>query len=493
MNRLWIQLTLGFALITLVTVLIIALFANRQTTTQFRRFFVQSQVQESALLEQLTAYYAQQGSWEGVATLLETVHVPGMGPGADRRQGQGPGPGRQGSHLMLIDPGGQVVYAGGDSVAMPVGGQMEDALPIRVQDQIVGYLVVRTPDHADLPPPAQAFLEQVNGALWQAGLIAGLLGLLLGVTIARSITAPLGRLVTAARHVAQGHFEQRVPAAGTDEVAKLAHAFNAMAASLQQAEQVRRNMIADIAHELRTPLSVLQGNLRAILDDVYPLEKAEVATLYDETLLLGRLISDLRDLTLAEAGQLRLDLRPTDIVPLVERMAALLREPAAPKGITLHVTLPDALPPVQIDPERFKQVLHNLLGNALRHTSTGGRIDLTVSVGTASASGTTDYGLRTTDFGLWTLDYGLRTSDFGPRSIIIEIADTGPGIPAEELPHVFGRFWRADTSRSRDQSGSGLGLAIAKQLVEAHGGTIGVSSAAGNGTRFWFTLPIGEV
>jgi len=474
MNRLWIQLALGFALITTITVLIIALFANRQTTTQFRRFFAQNQVQESALLEQLAAYYAQQGSWEGVATLLETAHVPGMGPGTGRRQGPGPGmgPGRQGSHLLLIDPGGQVVYAGGGGPAMPAGDPLDNALPIRVQHQTVGYLVVRTPDHADLPPPAQAFLQQVNGALWQAGLIAGLLGLLLGVTIARSVTSPLGRLVTAARHVSQGHFEQRVPAAGTDEVAKLAHAFNAMAAGLQQAEQVRRNMIADIAHELRTPLSVLQGNLRAILDDVYPLEKAEVATLYDETLLLGRLISDLRDLTLAESGQLRLDLHLTDIAPLVERMAALLREPAAQKGITLHVTLPDALPPVQIDPERFKQVLHNLLGNALRHTPTGGRIDLTARVGTPSESGTADH---------------------GPRSIMIEVTDTGPGIPAEELPHVFGRFWRADTSRSRDQSGSGLGLAIAKQLVEAHGGTIGVSSAARRGTRFWFTLPVREV
>jgi len=481
MNRLWIQLTLGFALITLVTVLIIALFANRQTTTQFRRFFAQNQVQDAALLEQLATYYAQQGSWDGVATLLETVHVPGMGPGAGRRQGQGPGPGpgRQGSNLMLIDPGGQVVYAGGDSAPMPAGGRLDDALPIRVQNRTVGYLVVRTPDHADLPPPAQAFLEQVNGALWQAGLIAGLLGLLLGVTIARSITAPLGRLVTAARHVSQGHFEQCVPAAGTDEVANLAHAFNAMAASLQQAEQVRRNMIADIAHELRTPLSVLQGNLRAILDDVYPLEKAEVATLYDETLLLGRLISDLRDLTLAEAGQLRLDLHRTDIAPLVERMAARLREPATQKGITLHVTLPKALPAVQIDPERFKQVLHNLLGNALRHTPTGGRIDLTARSGRPSESGATGCGIRDTGYGL--------------RSIIIEVADTGPGIPTEELPHVFGRFWRADTSRSRDQSGSGLGLAIAKQLVEAHGGTIGVSSAAGRGTRFWFTLPVREV
>jgi two-component system OmpR family sensor kinase/two-component system sensor histidine kinase BaeS len=238
----------------------------------------------------------------------------------------------------------------------------------------------------------------------------------------------------------------------------------------------------------------MQGNLQAILDDVYPLEKAEIAAVYDETLILSRLIGDLRELAQAEAGQLSLNPQPIELAPLIERAAGLFEELARDKKVTLTVTLPTSLPPVWADSDRVRQVLHNLLANALRHTPEGGEID----IGVEESQGNENSALLP----LRQAQDIVRTSalprgEGGRRSVIggqirVTVADTGPGIPAEDLPHVFNRFWRADRARSREQGGSGLGLAIARQLIEAQGGHIGVESdgVPGRGSSFWFTLPV---
>jgi two-component system OmpR family sensor kinase/two-component system sensor histidine kinase BaeS len=229
-------------------------------------------------------------------------------------------------------------------------------------------------------------------------------------------------------------------------------------------------MVADVAHELRTPLSVVQGNLRAILDDVYPLEKAEIARLYDETRLLNRLVDDLRELALADAGQLRLNLLPIDVASKIQATTSNLALAAEAQGVMLDPRVPGGLPPVQADPDRLDQVLRNLLVNALRHTPAGGSVAVTAAqVGDA---------------------------------IEIAVVDTGEGIAPEDLPHVFERFWRADLARARTRSprpdggelrwagGSGLGLSVARSLVEAQGGQIWVESTEDEGTTFRFTLPI---
>jgi two-component system OmpR family sensor kinase/two-component system sensor histidine kinase BaeS len=323
-----------------------------------------------------------------------------------------------------------------------------------------------------LTPSAQAFLDQINRVLLQAGLVAGVLAVLMGIIIARGLTAPLGRLAAAARRISRGKLDQQVQVKGADEVTDLAQAFNEMATNLREAESLRRNMVADIAHELRTPLSVMQGNLQAILDDVYPLDKAEIAAIYDETLILSRLIKDLRELAQAEAGQLSLNIQPTELAPLVEGAADLFAELAREKEITLEVTLPDSLPNVAADPDRVRQIVHNLLTNALRHTPAEGAIQISIDPQVEPLA-----------------HDGQQTAVSG--YVCISVSDTGHGIPAEDLPHVFDRFWRADKSRSREYGGSGLGLAIARQLVEAQGGQIGVESegVSGKGSRFWFTLP----
>jgi two-component system OmpR family sensor kinase/two-component system sensor histidine kinase BaeS len=246
-----------------------------------------------------------------------------------------------------------------------------------------------------------------------------------------------------------------------------------MAAALEAAEGLRQRMVADIAHELRTPLTVIQGNLHAILDEVYPLEKSEIQTILDETLLLGRLVDDLRDLALAEAGHLHLQPHMLNVADLAVQSIAAFQGMAAEKSIRLSTTIPPNLPAIWADPERTSQVLRNLLANALRYTPNGGIVTLHVAAGTSLP----DTECR---------DGGVQLAEL----IMLVVEDTGPGIAAVDLPHVFERFWRADSSRSRMQGGSGLGLAISRQLVQAQGGQIGVTSHVGRGSRFWFTVPI---
>lgn len=296
----------------------------------------------------------------------------------------------------------------------------------------------------------QNFLNRLYAVLGLAALGAGLVGALAGMVISRTIAAPLGGLSHAARDFSVNR-ASRAAVRGADEIAEVARAFNTMADELQRAETLRRDLMADIAHELRTPLTVMQGNLRALLDGVYPLELREIATVYDETRLLSRLVADLRELALAESGQLPLKMKSVEVIPVLEDVIEQFSVAAEAQGTQVELA-EMSLPPAQADPDRLAQVLHNLLANALRHTSGGG---ITVS------------------------------GERGGSRVKICVSDTGDGIPASDLPHIFDRFYRGDDTRS---GSTGLGLAIAKAWVEAMGGDIGVESSAGQGSRFWFTL-----
>lgn len=479
MNKLWVRLALAFGFVTAITIVIVALLATYQVGTEFRRFVMHNQMVDSTLLPALAEYYADNGSWDGVESVFSNLRGPGLSGGGGRGMRRGA------PNFVLADATGQVVYNGtGTNRSAQLSRQERaEAVPVEWQEQTTGYLLMGMPGNAELTGPAQDFLEQLDRLLLQAGLIAGILGILLGVAIARGLSAPLGRLATAVRQISRGELNQRVLEKGADEVADLAHAFNDMAANLQQAETLRRNLVADIAHELRTPLSVIQGNLQAILDDVYPLEKAEIAGIYDETLILHRLISDLRELAQAEAGQLSLNIQPTDLVSVIEGAVELFAELAREKEVDLEVNLPADLPTTLADPDRVRQVLHNLLTNALRHTPAGGKIGIVVEPTEPQLELGGQHSLRSQQ---------TSGSTFTPPAFIrVSVTDTGPGIPPRDLPHVFDRFWRAARSRAREQGGSGLGLAIARQLVEAQGGQIGVESdgVPGQGSRFWFTLP----
>jgi two-component system OmpR family sensor kinase len=464
MNKLWVRLTLAFILVTLVGVSTVALLANKSSSNQFRYYLARSQMMGwGSLADDLAAYYERRGSWDGVEEVLGGMGGPMM----QRGRGQGK-MGQGGPPTLLADGQGLVIY---DSHGQREGetlssSEWQQGVPIQVDGQTVGYLLATPPGLGQLQPQEQNFLDQVNRALLLAGALAGVLGILLGLGLSRGLTAPLARLTAAARRIAGGDLGQRVPETGSAEVAALGQAFNQMAADLEKAEELRRNLVADLAHELRTPLSVIQGNLRAILDGVYPLEQAEIATLYDETRLLNRLVDDLRQLALAEAGQLRLERQPVVPADLVNKATNAARVQAAAQGIALQVDLPEDLPLVDVDPQRIGQVLGNLLNNALTHTPSGGEVVVTAK--------------RCPE-----LVEGARESE-----VEISVRDTGEGIPSEDLSHIFERFYRA--GRARATGGTGLGLAIAKQLVEAHGGRIEVESEVGRGTRFAFTLPVAE-
>jgi signal transduction histidine kinase len=458
MNKLWVRLTLAFVLVTLVGVSTVALLANRSASSQFRRYLARSEMMSwGNLADDLAAYYERQGSWDGVEVVFEDAGGPMMQHGWGKGQMRGGGP-----SILLADGQGLIVY---DSQGRYVGetlspSEQELVVSIQANGQTVGFLLAAPPGWGQLGAQEQGFLDQVNRALLLAGVLAGVLSILLGLGLSRGLTAPVARLTAAARRIAGGDLSQRVPETGSAEMSALGRAFNQMAADLEKAEELRRNLVADLAHELRTPLSVIQGNLRAILDGVYPLEQAEIATLYDETRLLNRLVEDLRELALAEAGQLRLERRPVSPADLVNRATDAVRAQAAARGVALQADLLEHLPPVDIDPQRIEQVLGNLLNNALIHTPAGGEI-----VVTARLMGS---------------------------EVEVSVRDTGEGISPEHLPHVFERFYRADRSRSWVTGGTGLGLTIAKQLVEAHGGRIEVESEVGRGTQFTFTLPVAE-
>jgi len=318
-----------------------------------------------------------------------------------------------------------------------------------VSGQHVGTVIVASLATPDAQSLAGAYLREVNRAILLAVAVAGVIALALGGLLFFHLTAPVRQLTAAAEAIAAGDLSQRVSVRSGDELGELAGAFNIMTENLATSEAQRRQMVADVAHELRTPLSVLQANLEAMQDGVLPVDAAQLASLHEETTLLARLVADLRLLSLAEAGQLKLELREADLRELIGRAAERLQPAAEAKAVALEIDTAPDLPKVRVDADRFTQMIGNLVDNALRYTPGGGRITLTAGWGGVSAP---------------------------PRRPTVTVIDTGSGILPDDLPHVFDRFYRGDKSRTRASGGSGLGLAIVKQLAEAHGGRVWAES-----------------
>jgi signal transduction histidine kinase len=448
-NRLWVRLSLAFVFVAVISALAVALLATSVASNQFQQYVARRDLlAQTGVLEDLATYYESNGNWTGVETVLAQL--------AGRGQGRGRPP------VLLADADGNVVY---DERNQRTGSALSDsergsALSIDVNGMTAGYLLLGAQGRGALATNEQDFLDQLQRTLLIAALLAAGLGITIGVVISRTVSRPLSQLAQAARAFAAHNWAQRVQVGGTEEVAEVSFAFNAMADAVQQAETLRRNLMADVAHELRTPLTVLQGNLRAMLDGVYPLERGEIATLFDESRLLNRLVDDLRELALAEAGQLKLNRQPIDLAALIGSTVANFMPVAEERGLKLEAKI-DRMVEVYADPDRVGQVLRNLIANALWHTPPQGQIIIETQP----------------------IDRGVR----------VIVTDPGEGIAPEEVPHVFDRFYRTARSRTRLSGGSGLGLAIAKSLIEAMDGQIGVDSELGKGSRFWFTLPQSEV
>jgi signal transduction histidine kinase len=457
---LWIKLLAGFAVVVVVAVGVVAALANQITTRQFEIYVGRGRQAVSEQLAPVFAtYYAQAGSWEGVDSVL--AELEGL-PSGSRGQGQGRQQGQSSlaERLVLADANGLVIA---DSQGELVGQQLSaselaSGAPVEFAGQQVGTLLVPAAQGVQQSLEA-AFLEQVNRSLLWAGLAAGGVALVLGILLSRQLTAPLRSLTLAARRLGEGEVAQ-VSIRSRDEIGELSRAFNGMAESLARQETLRRNLMADIAHELRTPLTVIRGDLEALLDGVFEPTPEALASLQEETLLLSRLVDDLRALALAEAGRLQLEREPTDLADLLRGVIASFDLQAESQGQALVLNLaagqePNAdLPPVEVDPQRIRQVVANLISNALRHAPPGGHVVVSAIP--------------------------------QPGEVLVSVADDGPGIPLLDLPHVFDRFWQGCGSRRGD---SGLGLAISHELIHAHGGQIWVESSPGQGSTFFFTIP----
>lgn len=316
-------------------------------------------------------------------------------------------------------------------------------------------------DDGVLPLEQPSRTEDWRG-LVSAGLAlaAVLLG---GATFFSSrVSRPITRLTRAAQTMASGNLDVRVQNFGVREIDDLAEAFNTMASSLAAVDRQRRQLTADVAHELRTPLSIIRGRLEGMQDGVYSAGPEQLAALLAETALMERLIEDLRLLALADAGQLPLYPETFSPAQLLDSLARSFAHQAEKGNVNLQVTAAPGLPELWADPQRISQVLGNLVTNALRYTPPGGTITLSA----------------------W---YDLVA---GQPQVCMAVSDTGTGIAPEDLPHVFDRFWRADRSRSRSSGGAGLGLAIAKRIIDAHQGRVWAYSDPGQGTTVAFSLPL---
>lgn len=462
--RLYQKGLLAFVLVILIAVGTVALLVGQRTESEFRAYTALYSGRAQNLATSLIAYYAEHGSWEGLQEeLTSTASGPGMHGGPGSGGAASGGLGRQGGmawDFRVGDREGQVVaHLEGTPEGTFTRDEIARALPLQGANEIVGYLL---PDQQqvgrmELGGAEQTFLLQVRAALGWGALGAFIAALLVGGLLMRGIVKPVQRLTQTAQEIAGGNLQVRAPVSGRDEIAQLSQTFNEMAQSLEDAEAARRAQTADIAHELRNPLSVLQGTLEALTDGVYEPTPENLLPMVDQVRTLNRVVEDLRLLALFDAGELHLDVQPLDPTAFLRRVAEAHRLSLEEKGLTFHITMPEILPAVSADPDRLAQVIGNILSNAARYVPAGGTVRLTAG---AQEGG-----------------------------VVVRVADDGPGVPAEALPHLFERFWRGDPSRSRATGGSGLGLAIARRIVEAHEGRIRAELTPGGGLTFVFWLP----
>ncbi len=467
MRSLTLKLTLAFLFVSLAGIVLAAALMWSITSIEFNRFLTDRGL--STFETMVTNYYTEHGSWKGITTDLQKQNLSianNPAPAPQQRPGPALNNNLRADHLpppppyVLINPQGGVVAAtgrfqAGDQVPQNI---VQQKLPVKVKNQVVGYILVT--GRAPSPDPIEArFLLHTNQALILAALGGAALAVLLGLLLARTITRPVRDLTYAASALAAGKLNQQVQVRSKDELGELTRAFNKMSADLDHANQLRKQMTADIAHDLRTPLAVISGYLEGLKDGIIKPSPKRFTAMYDEARYLQRLVEDLRTLSLADAGELSINRQPVQPRELVERLVNAFQNQAEKNQVALKASVEAGLPEIQMDPERMQQALGNLVSNALRYTPAGGEISIRAR----------------------------READ----ALLLEVTDTGSGISAEALPHIFERFYRAD--EARQESGSGLGLAITRSLVELQGGTITAESAGeGKGSRFTVAFALKE-
>jgi histidine kinase len=365
------------------------------------------------------------------------------------------------SYLVVVVVG-VIVLTLAAELSIPQSFQRHLATMGSMMNDMMGRSTAETDLNADL---FENFRNAVKEALFLATIAAVVVAILVSFLISRRIVTPVQEIMAASQEISEGNYDKRVEVPGgadpdqMDELAQLVVRFNRMANQLQKTENMRRQLIGDVAHELRTPLSTIKGSMEGLIDGVLAAELENFLKVYRETERMQHLVQDLQELSRVEAGAYELNLRQAQVVDLIEVACTRLGLQYSEKGVNLELDLSPDLPDIYIDEDRINQVLMNLLGNALQYTPSTGKVMISA---TQAAEG-----------------------------IMVRVRDSGIGIAPEDIPHIFNRFYRVDKSRARASGGSGIGLTIAKHLVEAHGGRIWAESlGAGEGSTFIFTLPI---
>jgi two-component system OmpR family sensor kinase/two-component system sensor histidine kinase BaeS len=443
------KLGLAFFITIVFSVALVYYLTERSVVQRFDRYREQQRKEIFALFSrQLSIYYEQNGSWRGVDRLFYRVVET-------RRDEDGKVVEKivaiYNIPLSLANEEGKVFLSTKPDIGRRLTQEEIERGPIEVNGLQVGTLLIL--DFVD--PDEAAILASARRSALLGGGIATLLALVLAIFLIAQILSPLRTLSAVTEQVARGVLPEKVRLRTRDEFHGLGESFDRMVDNLRRSEKLRETMTADIAHELRTPVTIIQGTLEALLDGIYEPTAQTIAPIYEETLHLGRLIDDLRDLALAEAGELRLSREVTDIGQLV-RQVVEAAVPSMDEAPNVEVIAEEGLLSISVDPKRIRQVIANLLSNAIRYTPTSGRIEISIH----GAEG----------------------------EVEVYVSDTGPGISPEDLPRLFERFYRGDPARNRS-GGSGLGLAIARRWVEAHGGRIWAENNRTGGARFTFRLP----
>ena len=447
MRSITLKMILAFLGIALVSIVLIVLLVRWNTGTEFSRFVVDRRGAD--LVQNLANYYSTQGSWEGVGKTL----ILEAGP-----QAPNGGPPRD-SFFTLVDKNGLVIFAGlghhlGEQVQQY---ELNQGIPIEVNGTAVGVLIMgHVPFERN--PREEEFIQRTNLMLIYSAIGGSLVALLLGIFLSRTLTRPIRELTEATHAVASGELGRQVTVRSKDEMGELASSFNKMSTDLARSSNARKQMTADIAHELRTPLSLILGHAEAVHDGVLPPTKENFEIIRDEAERLEHLVEDLRTLSLADAGKLSIHRQEVSPQKLLNDIQATYFHIASQKNVKISLDVASEIPMLNIDPGRMTQVLTNIFDNALRHTPEGGQIHLSAQK----------------------VDGGVQLS----------IQDSGPGIKGEEdANRIFERFYRTDSARHRDDGGSGLGLAIAKSIVEIHRGQIWAESKPGQGLKITIRFP----
>jgi signal transduction histidine kinase len=447
MRSITLRLILAFITISVISTLLVVLLTRWRSREEFRSFLIDQN--RPGVVVAFSDYYSQHGSWTGISgARLPAEQMPAPPPQFQR-----------GPYTLVDASTGRVVLAG---EGYQVGGvvrlsSVPNGIPIQAGQKTVGVLLINRPVYR-IGAPGSAFLDRVNLQILVGALVAIGLALLLAIILSRTLTRPIRELTEATQVVSAGNWTQRVPVRSQDELGLLATSFNRMSADLARSLDLRRQMTADIAHELRTPLSIILGHAEAVHDGVLPASPETFEIIREEAGRLEHLVDDLRTLSMADAGELKLSMRPWSVDELLRGVQRLYAHRARQKAITLDTRVGGDLPEVELDPQRIKEVLTNILDNAMRYTPEGGHITL--------------------------------SAERDNENVEIAIKDSGPGVGSEELDKIFERFYRTEGSRTREDGGSGLGFAIARSIIEKHNGRIWAESKSGEGLTVIMRLPI---